>query len=184
MLLKLRERMSSEKGFTLIELLVVMLIIGILAAIAIPTFFNQRNKASDSSSKEMAHTAQIAAETIATDNNGSLRDRHPGDLAAIDASVRTAAGSPAEAVRECRERDRRQLDRDRHLIDREHVLDRQGDRHGRPDVSLHRFRDRQRRLSERRLLGLTQIADLREARESLTRGEGGPSGPPSSLPGR
>jgi type IV pilus assembly protein PilA len=94
MLLKLRERMSSEKGFTLIELLVVMLIIGILAAIAIPTFFNQRNKASDSSSKEMAHTAQIAAETIATDNNGSYSTVTPATLAAIDASVRTAPGSP------------------------------------------------------------------------------------------
>ena len=94
MLLKLRERMSSEKGFTLIELLVVMLIIGILAAIAIPTFFNQRNKASDSSSKEMAHTAQIAAETIATDNNGSYTTVSPATLAAIDASVRTAPGTP------------------------------------------------------------------------------------------
>ena len=129
----------------------------------------------------MAHTAQIAAETIATDNNGSYTTVAPGTLAAIDASVRTVAGSPPEAVRECRERDRRQLDRDRHLLDREHVLDRQGDRHGRSDVSLHRFRDRQRWLSEQRLLGLTQLASLREARGSLTRGEGGPSGPPSSF---
>ena len=79
MLLKLRERMASEKGFTLIELLVVMLIIGILAAIAIPTFFNQSNKANDSSAKEMAHTAQMAAETCATDNNGSYATVQPGD---------------------------------------------------------------------------------------------------------
>ena len=57
MLLKLRERLSSEKGFTLIELLVVLLI-------------------------------------IATDNNGSYSTIAPGTLAAIDASVRTAPGSP------------------------------------------------------------------------------------------
>ena len=95
MLLKLRERMTKEeKGFTLIELLVVMLIIGILAAIAIPTFFNQRNKANDSSAKEMAHTAQVSAETIATDNNGSYATVSPANLAAIDSSVRTTAGSP------------------------------------------------------------------------------------------
>ena len=71
MLLKLRERMSSEKGFTLIELLVVMLIIGILAAIAIPTFFNQKEKAQDTDGKAMAKSAQTAIETYATDNNGS-----------------------------------------------------------------------------------------------------------------
>jgi type IV pilus assembly protein PilA len=97
MILKLRERMANrEEGFTLIELLVVMLIIGILAAIAIPTFFNQRNKASDSSAKEMAHTAQVAAETIATDNNGSYASVSPTTLTAIDSSIRTAAGTPAK----------------------------------------------------------------------------------------
>jgi type IV pilus assembly protein PilA len=61
---------DSEAGFTLVELLVVMLILGLLAAIAIPSFFNQRDKAKDASGKEMARTAETAVETYATDNGG------------------------------------------------------------------------------------------------------------------
>ncbi len=68
MLQKLRQRARAEQGFTLIELLVVILIIGILAAIAIPSFLNQKGKANDASAKAVARTAQTAMETYFTDN--------------------------------------------------------------------------------------------------------------------
>jgi type IV pilus assembly protein PilA len=71
MLSKLRRRAEEEQGFTLIELLVVILIIGILAAIAIPAFLNQRAKAYDAAAKSNIRTAQTAMETYATDNNGA-----------------------------------------------------------------------------------------------------------------
>lgn len=68
MLNKLRNRAQDEKGFTLIELLVVILIIGILAAIALPAFLNQRGKAQDTEAKSAARTAQTALETLYTDD--------------------------------------------------------------------------------------------------------------------
>jgi len=67
----IRQRFSDrEAGFTLIELLIVMLVLANLAAIAIPTFLNQKRKASDSGAKEMTHTAQVAMETCSVNNGG------------------------------------------------------------------------------------------------------------------
>jgi type IV pilus assembly protein PilA len=93
MLHKLRMRARDEKGFTLIELLVVILIIGILAAIAIPSFLNQKSKATDASAKELARTAETVAETLATDNNGSYASTSVANLVAAEPTINTSSTS-------------------------------------------------------------------------------------------
>ena len=72
MLARIRKSLENrEEGFTLIELLVVMVIIGILAAIAIPSFLAQRDKGYQSAEKSDLKTVSIAEQSYSADYNGA-----------------------------------------------------------------------------------------------------------------
>jgi len=87
------KRFSSEHGFTLIELLVVSLIIGVLAAIAIPSFVNQKGKANDASAKELARTAQTTAEAYAAGNNGAYTGLSTTKLNEVEKTIPIAVST-------------------------------------------------------------------------------------------
>jgi len=86
---------AFDEGFTLIELLVVILIIGILAAVAIPTFLAQTSKSTDAAAKEVARTAETTAETYAIDHGGTYNGISPPVLNEYEKSIQISPGNNA-----------------------------------------------------------------------------------------
>jgi type IV pilus assembly protein PilA len=85
---RLRQSSANEGGFTLIELLVVILIIGILAAIAIPAFLSQKTKANDAGAKAQIGTLQTAMETYSTEHSGSYESAKLAELETIEPTLK------------------------------------------------------------------------------------------------
>lgn len=89
----MKPRSERESGFTLIELLVVVAIIGILAAIAIPVFLNQRNTARNASVESDLRNLATVMETAYTQNGA-----YPTDLTALEAAGATSSEGNAIVV--------------------------------------------------------------------------------------
>jgi type IV pilus assembly protein PilA len=89
---------SQESGFTLIELLVVVVIVALLAAIAIPAFLGQREKAEDSEAKVAVRTATSAAKDYFINHDDTYAGMDKADLQAVEPSLNQGQGATITVV--------------------------------------------------------------------------------------